>query len=114
MRTAAGCLPGFEHGRRLAVLLPQGRLVEVDDSYTLLALDQPARLVHSSGSSPPRPEDASCQAQRDAARVRRRRRTVAPRPSARAPVSAVQGAGPVKASVRVGWARAAGWCAAGR
>ena len=34
-----------EHGRRLAELLPQGRLVEVDDSYTLLPLDQPARLA---------------------------------------------------------------------
>ena len=34
-----------EHGRRLAELLPQGRLVEVDDSYTLIPLDQPARLA---------------------------------------------------------------------
>jgi pimeloyl-ACP methyl ester carboxylesterase len=34
-----------EHGRRLAGLLPQGRLVEVDDSYTLIPLDQPARLA---------------------------------------------------------------------
>jgi pimeloyl-ACP methyl ester carboxylesterase len=34
-----------EHGRRLAALLPQGRLVEVDDSYTLIALDQPARFA---------------------------------------------------------------------
>ncbi|HEU4946114.1 MAG TPA: alpha/beta hydrolase [Kribbella sp.] len=59
---AAACLPTFsrpalvvwasedrvmppEHGRRLADLLPQGRLVEVEDSYTLLPLDQPARLA---------------------------------------------------------------------
>jgi pimeloyl-ACP methyl ester carboxylesterase len=59
---AAECLPGFnppalvvwaagdrvmppEHGRRLAELLPQGRLVEVADSYTLIPLDQPARLA---------------------------------------------------------------------
>jgi pimeloyl-ACP methyl ester carboxylesterase len=59
---AAETLPGFdrpalvvwaisdrvmplEHGRRLAELLPQGRLVEVDDSYTLIPLDQPARLA---------------------------------------------------------------------
>jgi pimeloyl-ACP methyl ester carboxylesterase len=59
---AAECLPDFnhpalivwasgdrvmppEHGRRLAELLPQGRLVEVDDSYTLIPLDQPARLA---------------------------------------------------------------------
>jgi pimeloyl-ACP methyl ester carboxylesterase len=34
-----------EHGRRLAELLPQGRLVEIEDSYTLLPLDQPARLA---------------------------------------------------------------------
>jgi pimeloyl-ACP methyl ester carboxylesterase len=33
------------HGRRLAELLPQGRLVEVADSYTLVPLDQPARLA---------------------------------------------------------------------
>jgi pimeloyl-ACP methyl ester carboxylesterase len=37
-----------EHGKRLAALLPKGKLVEVADSYTLLPLDQPtefARLV---------------------------------------------------------------------
>ena len=60
--TAAERLPGFdrpalvvwasqdrvmppEHGQRLARLLPQGRLTEVDDSYTLIPLDQPARLA---------------------------------------------------------------------
>jgi pimeloyl-ACP methyl ester carboxylesterase len=36
-----------EHGRRLARLLPQGRLTEVDDSYTLIPLDQPARLAQA-------------------------------------------------------------------
>ncbi|MFC1432081.1 alpha/beta fold hydrolase [Streptacidiphilus sp. N1-3] len=36
-----------EHGRRLAALLPQGRLVEIDDSYTLLPLDQPAGLARA-------------------------------------------------------------------
>ena len=35
-----------EHGSRLAGLLPSGRLVEVEDSYTLVPLDQPARLAH--------------------------------------------------------------------
>jgi pimeloyl-ACP methyl ester carboxylesterase len=62
MVEAAECLPSFnrpalvvwasgdrvmprEHGRRLAALLPQGRLVEVEDSYTLIPLDQPARLA---------------------------------------------------------------------
>jgi pimeloyl-ACP methyl ester carboxylesterase len=34
-----------EHGGRLAALLPDGRLVEVEDSYTLIPLDQPARLA---------------------------------------------------------------------
>jgi pimeloyl-ACP methyl ester carboxylesterase len=34
-----------EHGRRLADLLPHGRLVEIEDSYTLIPLDQPARLA---------------------------------------------------------------------
>jgi pimeloyl-ACP methyl ester carboxylesterase len=59
---AAESLPGFtrpalvvwasgdrvmppEHGRRLAGLLPLGRLAEVEDSYTLIPLDQPARLA---------------------------------------------------------------------
>jgi pimeloyl-ACP methyl ester carboxylesterase len=62
MLAAAQRLPGFdrpalvvwatedrvmppEHGRRLAELLPQGRLVEVEDSYTLIPLDQPARVA---------------------------------------------------------------------
>jgi pimeloyl-ACP methyl ester carboxylesterase len=34
-----------EHGRRLASSLPDARLTEVDDSYTLIPLDQPARLA---------------------------------------------------------------------
>jgi len=34
-----------QHGRRLAELLPRGRLVEVTDSYTLVPLDQPAALA---------------------------------------------------------------------
>lgn len=34
-----------EHGRRLAALLPQARLAEVDDCYPLIPLDQPARLA---------------------------------------------------------------------
>jgi pimeloyl-ACP methyl ester carboxylesterase len=64
MLEAAERLPGFdrpalvvwasedrvmppEHGRRLAELLPQGRLVEIPDSYTLIPLDQPARLAEA-------------------------------------------------------------------
>lgn len=34
-----------EHGPKLAELLPQGRLVEIDDSYTLIPQDQPAQLA---------------------------------------------------------------------
>lgn len=34
-----------EHGRRLAELLRHGRLVEIADSYTLVPLDQPAKLA---------------------------------------------------------------------
>jgi pimeloyl-ACP methyl ester carboxylesterase len=62
MLKAAQCLPSFnrpalvvwasgdrvmppEHGRRLVELLPQGQLVEVEDTYTLIPLDQPARLA---------------------------------------------------------------------
>jgi pimeloyl-ACP methyl ester carboxylesterase len=36
-----------DHGRRLAALLPSARLVEIPDSYTLLPLDQPARLARA-------------------------------------------------------------------
>jgi pimeloyl-ACP methyl ester carboxylesterase len=35
-----------EHGRKLADLLPQSRLVEVGDAYTLVPLDRPAELAH--------------------------------------------------------------------
>jgi pimeloyl-ACP methyl ester carboxylesterase len=34
-----------EHGRRFVELLPNARLVEVEDSYTLIPEDQPARLA---------------------------------------------------------------------
>jgi pimeloyl-ACP methyl ester carboxylesterase len=34
-----------EHGRRLAELLPDARLVEIHDSYTLVPEDQPAQLA---------------------------------------------------------------------
>jgi pimeloyl-ACP methyl ester carboxylesterase len=36
-----------EHGRRLAEILPEGRLVEIADSYTLIPLDQPGELATS-------------------------------------------------------------------
>jgi pimeloyl-ACP methyl ester carboxylesterase len=35
-----------EHGRRLAELLPQGQLVEIEDSYTLISEDQPELLAN--------------------------------------------------------------------
>lgn len=38
-----------EHGRRLAGLLPQARLIEGADSHTLIPLDQPARLAQIIG-----------------------------------------------------------------
>lgn len=37
-------MPG-EHGRKLAADFPDGRLLEIDDSYTLVPIDQPARLA---------------------------------------------------------------------
>jgi pimeloyl-ACP methyl ester carboxylesterase len=36
-----------EHGRRLAEILPQGRLVEIADSYTLIPEDQPQELART-------------------------------------------------------------------
>jgi len=36
-----------EHGRRLATLLPNARLFEISDSYTLIPLDQPAQLAEA-------------------------------------------------------------------
>ena len=36
-----------EHAHRLVELLPQGRLVEIEDSYTLIPLDQPQRLAEA-------------------------------------------------------------------
>lgn len=36
----------LEHGRRLAELIPHARLVEVDDSATLVPMDQPRLLAH--------------------------------------------------------------------
>jgi pimeloyl-ACP methyl ester carboxylesterase len=36
-----------EHGRRLDALLPKSKLVEISDSYTLIPLDQPAKLAES-------------------------------------------------------------------
>jgi pimeloyl-ACP methyl ester carboxylesterase len=35
------------HGQRWADLLPQGRLLEIPDSYTLMPLDQPGELARA-------------------------------------------------------------------
>jgi hypothetical protein len=45
--TPGGDQRKLEHGRRLAELLPQGRLVEIPDSYTLIPLDQLAQLAQA-------------------------------------------------------------------
>ncbi len=42
----------LDHGRRLAELLPQGRLVEVADSCTLIPRDRPDALVEHIGAFP--------------------------------------------------------------
>jgi pimeloyl-ACP methyl ester carboxylesterase len=36
-----------EHGRRLAGMLPRGRLIEIADSYTLIPEDQPVELARA-------------------------------------------------------------------
>jgi pimeloyl-ACP methyl ester carboxylesterase len=66
-----------EHGRRLADLLPRGRLVEIPDSFTLIPEDQPGRLartirefVRDTGS---RPGATEAGARVDHARERGRR-----------------------------------------
>ena len=38
-----------DHGRRLAELLPQGRLQIIDDAYVLVMLDQPERTAQAIG-----------------------------------------------------------------
>ena len=38
-----------EHGRRLASLFPDARLLEIPGSYTLIPLDQPAQLAAAIG-----------------------------------------------------------------
>jgi pimeloyl-ACP methyl ester carboxylesterase len=45
--SSAGKVMPREHGRRLAALLPHGRLVEIDDAYVLSMLDQPAAVAQA-------------------------------------------------------------------
>jgi len=47
------------HGRRLAELMPQARLVEIADSHTLIPEDQPAVLTPTCGSSSTAGRDVS-------------------------------------------------------
>ena len=56
-RELAGLRPSSPDrlGQRLAELLPHGRLVEVEDSYTLIALDQPAKFARIIGEFSPVP-----------------------------------------------------------
>ena len=35
-----------DHGRRLAALFTDAKLVEIEDSFTLIPEDQPKRLAH--------------------------------------------------------------------
>jgi pimeloyl-ACP methyl ester carboxylesterase len=43
--SSAGKVMPREHGRRLAELLPNGRLVEIDDAYVLSMLDRPEAVA---------------------------------------------------------------------
>jgi pimeloyl-ACP methyl ester carboxylesterase len=45
--SSAGKVMPREHGRRLADLLPGGRLIEIDDAYVLSQLDQPAAVAEA-------------------------------------------------------------------
>lgn len=48
--SSAGRTMPREHGRRLAQLLPDARLVEIDDAYVLSMLDQPAVVAKELGN----------------------------------------------------------------
>jgi pimeloyl-ACP methyl ester carboxylesterase len=43
--SSAGKVMPREHGRRLAALLPKGRLIEIDDAYVLSMLDRPEAVA---------------------------------------------------------------------
>ena len=48
------------HGRRLAELFPDARLVEIDDSYTLIPEDQPEELTRAIRAFVPASTPPSC------------------------------------------------------
>ena len=60
-----GPMMPFAHARRFAELLPDSRLVEIPDAYTLIPIDQPGRLASElrafirSGARSPDPLAAS-------------------------------------------------------
>lgn len=45
--SSAGKVMPREHGRRLAELIPRGRVLEIDDAYVLSMLDQPAAVAEA-------------------------------------------------------------------
>jgi pimeloyl-ACP methyl ester carboxylesterase len=49
-----------QHGRRLAELFPDARLVEIDDSYTLIPEDQPEQLTRAIQDFVPASTPPSC------------------------------------------------------
>jgi pimeloyl-ACP methyl ester carboxylesterase len=53
-----------DHGRRLVELLPQGRLVEVDDSYVIMPVDRPDELARHIRSFATAPAPATAEALR--------------------------------------------------
>jgi pimeloyl-ACP methyl ester carboxylesterase len=48
----------LDHGRRLAGLLPKARFTTVEDSYTLMPLDQPAQFAQLIREFIPRNEES--------------------------------------------------------
>lgn len=48
--SSAGKVMPREHGRRLAELMPRGRLVEIDDAYVLSMLDRPDAVASAMAS----------------------------------------------------------------
>ena len=72
-----------EHGPRLAEAFPDGRLVEIDDSYTLVPIDQPAVLAAAAAGVRRPPERGGA----------RRRGTVERVPSRAMSIAIITGSG---------------------
>jgi pimeloyl-ACP methyl ester carboxylesterase len=54
-----GSMMPIDEGRRLASAFPDARLVEIEDSYTLIPIDQPHRLAEAIGDFAARPRAAA-------------------------------------------------------